>query len=79
MVLDLAVRSWVWGFRDILSILDTQMDKKMQTEKEIGWGYRPPQVDRTWGIWGSYCKIPKAIFYLLKGDYNLGLMKLTSG
>ena len=21
-----------------------------------------------WGIWGSYYKIPKAIFYLLKGD-----------
>ena len=24
-----------------------------------------------WGIWGSYCNIPKAIFYLLKGDYRL--------
>ena len=21
-----------------------------------------------WGIWGSYYNIPKAIFYLLKGD-----------
>ena len=31
--------------------------------------YSPPSVDRTWGIWGSYHNIPKAIFYLLKGDY----------
>ena len=31
----------------------------------------PPQVDRIWVIWGSYYNIPKAIFYLLKGDYNL--------
>ena len=30
----------------------------------------PPQVDRIWGIWGSYYNIPKAIFYLLKGDYT---------
>ena len=27
----------------------------------------PPQVDRLLGIWGSYYKMPKAIFYLLKG------------
>ena len=27
------------------------------------------EVDRIWGIWGSYYNIPKAIFYLLKGDY----------
>ena len=27
------------------------------------------QIDRIWGIWGSYPHIPKAIFYLLKGDY----------
>ena len=25
-------------------------------------------IDRIWGIWGSYYNIPKAIFYLLKGD-----------
>ena len=31
--------------------------------------YSPNQVvDRIWGIWGSFYKIPKAIFYLLKGD-----------
>ena len=30
----------------------------------------PPRVDRIWGIWGSYYNIPKAIFYLLKGDYK---------
>ena len=32
--------------------------------------YSPPPVDRIWGIWGSYYNIPKAIFYLLVGDYN---------
>ena len=26
------------------------------------------EVDRIGGIWGSYYKIPKAIFYLLEGD-----------
>ena len=24
-----------------------------------------------WGLWGSYYNIPKAIFYLLKGDYRV--------
>ena len=23
-----------------------------------------------WGIWGSYCNMPKARFSVLKGDYN---------
>ena len=32
--------------------------------------YSPPLVDRIWGIWGSYYDMPKAIFYLLKGDYS---------
>ena len=32
-----------------------------------GLGYSPPEVDRIWGIWGSYYSVPKAIFYLLKG------------
>ena len=27
-------------------------------------------MDRIWGIWGSYYNIPKAIFYLLMGDYT---------
>ena len=31
--------------------------------------YSPPEVDRIWGIWGSYYNILKAKFYLLKGDY----------
>ena len=34
--------------------------------------YSPPDVDRIWGIWGSYYNIPKAVFYLLKGDRRLG-------
>ena len=33
--------------------------------------YSPPLVDRIQGIWGSYYHIPKAIFYLLKGDYRV--------
>ena len=28
-------------------------------------------VDRRWGIRGSYYNIPRAIFYLLKGDYRI--------
>ena len=28
----------------------------------------PPH--RIWDIWGSYCNMPKAIFYLLKGDFR---------
>ena len=35
--------------------------------------YSPPEIDRLWGIWGSYFSIPKAIFYLLKGDYKSGV------
>ena len=31
--------------------------------------YSPPYVDGIWGKWGSDYNIPKAIFYLLKGDY----------
>ena len=34
--------------------------------------YIPPEVDRMWGIWGSYYICPKP-HYLLKGDYKLGL------
>ena len=39
----------------------------------MGLGFRaysPPEADRIWGIWRSYYNIPKAIFYLLKGDYS---------
>ena len=32
--------------------------------------YSPPEVDTIWGVWGPYYNIPKAIFYLLKGDYS---------
>ena len=34
------------------------------------WGPPIREITRQWGIWGSYYKIPKSIFYLLKGDYN---------
>ena len=43
--------------------------------------YSPPYVDRIWGIWGiwgSCYNIPKAIFYLLKGDYrSMNLLPLA--
>ena len=32
--------------------------------------YSPPEVDRLWGMWGSYYILPKDIFHLLKGDYG---------
>ena len=32
--------------------------------------YSPPELDRIRGIWGSYSNIPKASFYLLRGDYK---------
>ena len=38
---------------------------------EVGeWDYSPPRVGRIWGISGSHYNIPKAAFYLLKGDYR---------
>ena len=36
----------------------------------LAMNYNPPEVDRIWGIWGSLYNIPKAIFYLLNGDYR---------
>ena len=33
--------------------------------------YSPPYVNRIWGVWGSSNSIPKAIFYLLKGEFKL--------
>ena len=41
-------------------------------------GFRAPEVDRIWGIWGSYYHIPKATFYLLKGDYKPNTQVLNS-
>ena len=41
--------------------------------------YCRPYVDRIWGIWRSYSNIPKAIFYLLKGDYSFfGLQNVVA-
>ena len=33
--------------------------------------YSPPEVDRIWGIWGTYFHIAKAILYRLKGHYSV--------
>ena len=38
----------------------------------------PPEVDRIWGMWGSYYNIPKPLFYLLKEDYSLSRSALYS-
>ena len=38
----------------------------------------PSQVDRIWGIWGSYYTMPKAVFYLLQGDYSPTSFNLLS-
>ena len=32
-------------------------------------GYSHRELDRIWGIWGSYYNIPAAIFCLVKRDY----------
>ena len=40
----------------------------------------PPEVDRIWGIWGSYDRVPKAIFimfYLLKGTIGFRAFRLS--
>ena len=43
----------------------------------LGLVFRPPQVDRIWGIKRSYYNILTAIFYLLKGGYRvLGWMSV---
>ena len=36
-------------------------------------------VDRIWSIRGSYSDIPKAAFYLLKGDYTILLQGCYAG
>ena len=41
-------------------------------------GYSPSEVDRIWGKWGSHY-IPKAIFYLLKGDFMHGVYTASTG
>ena len=40
--------------------------------------YSSPEVDRIWGIWGSYYNVPKATFYLLKGHYMFSILESFS-
>ena len=71
--------------KEIMAVLDTNSCKNAAvavvviTEHVLLCGSRErlcrtivplKSVDRIWGICGSYYKIPKAIFYLLKGDYT---------
>ena len=60
--------SHVLGILVLLAVV--QVLSKYMMIKDLD-PYSPPYVDRIWGIWGSYYNIPKAIFYLLKGDYVL--------
>ena len=58
------------GFKDqgLQSVRGANL--KALTASLLPWELKvfcPPEVDRLWGIWGSYYNIPKAIFYLLKG------------
>ena len=52
-----------------------KINAQAQTEDEhatqVPIAYSPPQVGRLWGMWGPYYNIPKAISYLLKGDYTM--------
>ena len=56
------------------------MPRGRKTWRELRYGdvhgYSPPEVDRIWAIRGFWYNIPKAIFYLLKGDYSPELTKL---
>ena len=45
----------------------SRMPAAVMSLPKVG-GFRVPRIDRIWGIWGSYYSIPKAIFYLLKGQ-----------
>ena len=68
--------SWLHGTR--LKAREPRSAKFLakKTLRPAVWGsgwrvYSPPYVDRIWGIWGCFYKIPKAVFYLLKGDYKV--------
>ena len=52
-----------WGKNSELGMFGTHFIFKARVRYDS-----PPEVDRIWGISRSYCNIPKAIFYLLKGD-----------
>ena len=51
-------------------LLKTTNAQDLKCLKTRPYLYSPPYVERIWGMWGSYYTIPKAIFYLLKGDYK---------
>ena len=61
----------VGSWRRVLLLCDPSGYLFLLTKSPVPDTYSPHQVDRTWGIWGSSCNVPEAIFYLLKGDYNM--------
>ena len=49
---------------------DASLVLNPQSTSIANHGHSPASVNRIWGIWGSYCNIPKAIFYLLQGTIS---------
>ena len=51
------------------------------SDRVWGYGFRAQGVSGEsplrWGIWGSNYYIPKAVFYLLKGDHHLNMQSLV--
>ena len=76
------VSSWESNFTEVLgsrfqspkfdgSTSDLKSLKEAVCQRPSGGVIVPPQVDARWGILGSYCNIPKAIFYLHTVHYDL--------
>ena len=54
------------------------LNPQMQDHEPQVLVYGLLKVDRTWGTWGSYYNIPKAIFYLLRGTTQVLLNSKTT-
>ena len=50
-----------------MSVVMTRAAAKIK-ETESLLSYNPAYVDRIWGLWGSHYNMPKAVFYVRKGD-----------
>ena len=69
LTLDLYLAVCAYAFRAPFSVRCCRIHPLLGGGGGGGW-YSPPEVDRIWGIWGFYYNVPKAMFYLLKGDYS---------
>ena len=43
--------------------------------KAPGFKLESPQVDKTWGVWGSSYSVPKGILNLLNRDYSFAVVE----